>query len=929
MPHYHCHSHHHHRRYPARADKYSADLPDRRRPPDTRYQVQNSSLSSGRLNRVADAPSGHDVVESWLGGVVAHTPRPPPESPKFRKEAAHSSRRRLPQDTRPLNGECSGRVDSTWRPHRILHMKTSQSPRTLHPIHEEGSKRSKHRRNDSSLISGFENSAKPPKCDFVSASDEREQTSPSTPLGEEHRSSVGDSPPTSHLDELKAFERRPRRKTREDKYDTNKKAGRKHGTSGGEEDGANRRRKRTKRAGKKRKPAVPSKNVMNNFTSDAVMNDRITVQPTFKPGLFDNGRLSKGKPIPDLAFSEMQFLKHQKRDPQPKPLSRHRLRERRRENREVEQVSSFFLPSKKEGKSRDLSNLPRKRERDVMDTNERDGHEQDDIHQRCSGSFELSSPQHNRIYTRQESSSPHNRFHQLPINNDNTSELRRKSSKATTNFTWSSSHPSPQTNMPDLEKGSQFSGSIRTATPELARKSLIATGVYRNTGIYPYDDSTSQQTHHTTHCGVSTDKASLNEKECRVRDQREPSDSPDVRSRVEMALAGENIKALKQRWNTILPPEWRLERDVVSGNSVDTKGHPADDVKKDKCSAIIQDYEPAGSLNSVEPSRAHAHNHDANSSTSQVCSPNHAGNKSSTPLKQGNMECGQIPGSQDRVSQTSREAMPPPPLPIRETQVTDRDIISGTKHPPYTSNIYTAPDNSQDKIQDSLKSIPTQHIAILDDNHDASTFSLGSTTNTEDTDFTLRSGSWIPQTRTPSIVNDGRCTVLSRISTKAPIYVSQLNEKPGTISTSSQLFRPQSNESISQFIARIEREADEKSYSEHYTLPSLETDLDMVPLSSPVTHTETYGHGLVPISTERPEEPQEVPNGLPNVEQEYEESRLSCPLLEDYNTESFVPDRRNIETLELSPPGIQPHEDLDDERLEMSRFWRPNYYSQF
>ncbi|KAI0600169.1 hypothetical protein F4775DRAFT_599673 [Biscogniauxia sp. FL1348] len=711
MPHHH-HSHHHHRRYPARADKYLADFPGRTRPPNTRYQVQNSNLSPGRLSRVA-APNGHDAVESWLGDLVALTPHPLPGSPEFREDATRSLRRHLPRDTRPQNGECSGRVESTWRPHRILPMKTSLSPPPLHPIHEESSKRSKHRRNDSSLISGFENSAKPPNCDFVSALHEREQTSPGVPWGEEHRSVAGDSSLASHLDELETFEKRPRRRTREDKYDTNKKARRKHGATRGEEDGdgANHRRKRTKRAEKRRKSAAPGKNVMSNFISNAVMNDRITVQPTFKPGLFDNGRLSKGKPIPDLAFSEMQFLKHQKRDSQPKPLSRHRLRERRRENREVEQVSSFFLPSKKGKSYRELSHLPRKTERDAMNTNERDGHEQYYTQQRYSGSFEPSSPQQNGISTRQESSSPHNKSHQLPINNDNISEHRRKSSKATTYFTWSSSHPSPQTNRPDFKKGPYSSRSIRTATPELVRESLIATGVYRNTGIHPYDDSTSQQTHHTTRCGVSTDRDSLDQKECHVRDQTESSNSQGGDSRVELALAGESFEALKQRWNTILPPQWRLERDAVPGNTVDTKGHPADGLKKDRRSVVIRGCER------VESSKAHTQNHDANPSVSQVYSPRHTGNEVSTPLKQGTIECGQIPGSQDRISQTSREAMPPPPLPIRKSQVTDRDTISEGECPSCTPEGYAALDNSQEKTQDPLGNMPTQHITNVDNNH--------------------------------------------------------------------------------------------------------------------------------------------------------------------------------------------------------------------
>ncbi|KAI5918511.1 hypothetical protein F4810DRAFT_570643 [Camillea tinctor] len=908
MPPHHHHYRLHHR-YPTPADKYPADLLDRRRPPNTRYQVENDSLSPGRLNRVADAPNHHDIVERWLGEVVAHTPRPPPGSPGFRGEATPSPRHRAQRDTMPLNGECSERVDSAWRPHRILPMKTSHSPLPLYPIHERSSKRSKHRRNDSSLISGFENSAKPPDCDFVSTSlHERERTSPNDPWGEEHRSILGGSPPASHVDKLDTFEKRPRRKTREDKYDQKKKAGRKHEITRGGEDEPDRPRKRCKRAEKRRKPAIPSKNVMNNFTSDAVMNDRITVQPTFKPGLFDNGRLSKGKPIPDLAFSEMQFLKHQKRDSQPKPLSKHRLRERRRENREVEQVSSFFLPSKKETKHRELSKLSRGNNQHTMNVSRRNEHRQGYISQQRPISSELSSDHYNGTAIRQPSpSSSRNDPYQLPANNVSNSEYRKGSSKPTTCFTWSSSHPSPRIYKPNSDKGSYFSRSISSVTPELVRKSLIATG------------------DHTTHDEVSTNRLNSNQKECHNKSQREVCVSPGADSRVEATLGNEDSETLKQRWNSILPPELRSERDFSSGDNVGAKGCPNSPMDNER-PIVIESRESTGCQNCVKTSRAHAKIHGADSSIIQANSSNYTENRDPNPLKQGDTDCGQISRSHGGISQTSREVMPPPPLPTSKNKVTNRDKTSEGEYPSNTPEDSRPSDNPQAEIWGSLGNMPAQHLANLDGNQNVSTLPLRSTINTEDPGSTLQPISWIPQTRTPSIVNDERCGILSRMSMKTPIYISQLDEKPRTISAPSQLLRSQSNEDISEFIARIEREADEQNCLEHYALAGLETDTDKALLNSPVTHIETYDHRLIHPSTELQGVTQEVPS---DTHLEYEIPRLSCPLVGGYNTEIFMTNGHNIEPLGLSQPAGQSGEDLDNERLEMSRFWRPNYYSQF
>ncbi|KAI1498873.1 hypothetical protein F5X99DRAFT_392068 [Biscogniauxia marginata] len=765
---------HHRHRHPKRADKYPVGSLDHRRLPNTRYQVQNDSLSPGRLNRVLEAPNGHDAVESWLGGVAAHVSHPRPRSPGFREEAAKDSRRQLLQDTTPRKRGNSERVDLSWRPNHILHMEASHSsPRQQHLNHEKRLKRPKHRENDSSLISGFGNSTQPSEIGLVSALCEREHTSPSIPLGEGDRSVAGDSSPMSHLDELAAFERRPRRKTREDKYDTKKKGSCKHETNR-EESQHNHRTKRIKRSEKKRKAAMPSKNVMNNFNSHAVLNDRITVQPTFKPGLFENGRLSKGQPIPDLAFSDMQFLKHQKRESQPKPLSRSRLRERRRENREIEQVSSFFLPSKAERRPKGPAIPTREDDRNAGDASKQ--HERDLITHSHHRNLEVSSSRHSPITLYHGwSPSSYDRICPLPTHNFSGSERRQASSKATSYFTWSSSHQSPRQLRHDTETGSYFSDSTKTVTPEPVKKALVATGVYKDTGIYPYDDSTSKQKEDTAHC-ISTSEHNPSLVSHHDWSQQESSAPPAIDSRAEVTVTDDNLKALEQRWNAILPPEWRPG--AVSRDVLPTEKYQANDLLEEKDPQFPQDskhVDPkdiAGMVR-IEPSRTNTQNYDSKSSNTQVSGtdPNHnTENTVSTPLRLRQNVNDQIPGSQDRTSQTSREAMPPPPLPIRINNTMDKNTVSNIGFTHNSARNCAKMDGTEDKSRASLGNTPVEHVQDLDDSRNASASSPRPNTDTERTNSSLGLLSWIPQTRTPSIVNDERCNILSRMSMGTPIY---------------------------------------------------------------------------------------------------------------------------------------------------------------
>ncbi|KAM5380227.1 hypothetical protein ACJZ2D_003678 [Fusarium nematophilum] len=109
-------------------------------------------------------------------------------------------------------------------------------------------------------------------------------------------------PDTHHSvsDDLR-FERRPRRKTRHSRYDSEKR------------DGDKRPRAKNKTEEKQRDRTKnhirSSRDIMRNFASSAISNNRITLRPDLKPGLFLNSQSSIS--AENLSFNEMHFMRDQ------------------------------------------------------------------------------------------------------------------------------------------------------------------------------------------------------------------------------------------------------------------------------------------------------------------------------------------------------------------------------------------------------------------------------------------------------------------------------------------------------------------------------------------------------------------------------------------------------------------------------------------
>ncbi|KAF4952076.1 hypothetical protein FSARC_12741 [Fusarium sarcochroum] len=102
-----------------------------------------------------------------------------------------------------------------------------------------------------------------------------------------------------------SFERRPRRKTRTDRYTSKDQTGRRKSITKGETETSR------KKSRSKKHHLRSSRDVMNNFKSGVIPNTRVTMKPNLTTGLFLNGRSSTFEQVTDLTFNNMTFAETQ------------------------------------------------------------------------------------------------------------------------------------------------------------------------------------------------------------------------------------------------------------------------------------------------------------------------------------------------------------------------------------------------------------------------------------------------------------------------------------------------------------------------------------------------------------------------------------------------------------------------------------------
>lgn len=274
------------------------------------------------------------------------------------------------------------------------------------------------------------------------------------------------------------FEKRKRHKTRDDRYEP---TARKRKQLGEE-----RTEKPTRKRPTTRRNAVRSSGaqLMEKFASKSVGKERLTVRPLCDVGIFKHGRASldnKHRGLPDLAFSEMEFLRCPKGRVATagKASSRHETQEELRRHRTQNEVSTYFQTAvASSAPARPSSSRPRDIEDDlssqpVNEPRVRHGHGAKGVslaHKKTSN-----IPRHETHGPRvraslQECSGNVPRRH-------NTSDAEERVSTRTTYVTWSASvHSENVAPADDI-------CSRDSITPISVRRSLDATKIFIHTGI--------------------------------------------------------------------------------------------------------------------------------------------------------------------------------------------------------------------------------------------------------------------------------------------------------------------------------------------------------------------------------------------------------------------------------------------------------------
>ncbi|KAF1839954.1 uncharacterized protein K460DRAFT_297270 [Cucurbitaria berberidis CBS 394.84] len=147
------------------------------------------------------------------------------------------------------------------------------------------------------------------------------------------------------------YARRPRRKTRPERYEPSSKAVEERGKHAYR--GRNGESTRSRHKSKRKKGEKPCSGIVQSFHAKNVSGDRLTLKPREQLGLFNKGKTSmavKGRGcmlllvLPDLVFSEMKFLQQHKDQPEPTPQAGVLEKRRKSDHAHMKEgeISAFF-----------------------------------------------------------------------------------------------------------------------------------------------------------------------------------------------------------------------------------------------------------------------------------------------------------------------------------------------------------------------------------------------------------------------------------------------------------------------------------------------------------------------------------------------------------------------------------------------------------
>ncbi|EKD19282.1 uncharacterized protein L3040_009278 [Drepanopeziza brunnea f. sp. 'multigermtubi'] len=346
-----------------------------------------------------------------------------------------------------------------------------------------GPSRGKRRHNSSSDSSLLEVTVRPKSHHL-----KRNDPSPPTPR-KKQRIDSSDSGVSIQAASLIApretFEKRPRYKTREDRYEPKKeKRSRKN-----DENKAT-TKKREKKGDRRKAAKRAGEDLMQNFSSNRIGQERLTMRPSHGPGLYNNGRASspaKRRGLPDLAFSEMAFLQRSlEKGPSEKDTkfkSKSREKEKRHVTRAQEEISTFFRPNRiplQEISSNQvgLSSLEIKNDHSIYNK-QLDPERGIKSYIRSDSSDIPFEPMESSGRPGPSSEGDYGPIIHPPAISHSMKPPESTSSKATTYVSWSESRYSPA-----LTSGRSIVDHVPASpTPDSMRRSIENTGIFKDTGI--------------------------------------------------------------------------------------------------------------------------------------------------------------------------------------------------------------------------------------------------------------------------------------------------------------------------------------------------------------------------------------------------------------------------------------------------------------
>ncbi|KAF3001875.1 hypothetical protein E8E13_005493 [Curvularia kusanoi] len=150
--------------------------------------------------------------------------------------------------------------------------------------------------------------------------------------------------PSSKGSKSQRYIRKSRRKTRPEKYTAESQSPEEHARI--RRSVRKQEPKKSKRKSKQRKDEKTQSGVGREFQAENVTRNRLTLKPVEKMGLFNKGKSSipiKGEGLPDLVFSDMNFLRDGSNRRNPPHATDARVKRRKERLRtKDEEISAFF-----------------------------------------------------------------------------------------------------------------------------------------------------------------------------------------------------------------------------------------------------------------------------------------------------------------------------------------------------------------------------------------------------------------------------------------------------------------------------------------------------------------------------------------------------------------------------------------------------------